>query len=204
MKQPWLNNSFHIIKVRTQKYSARILVLVKNKSAPSYLCSISGSLKQKKWKTFGVGFLFSVKTSDALCKKLWRLRCCAAEDPSAEWIISWALMSSGLTSQVLSAARPLKYSLPAAVQKKAPEGARSPRAAPGLLQHCVLCIIVLISTDNIPADPRFQSCRLKGQNFSPSSPRRLIPGFTSSALRKFNCNLGLDKILLLQKVGATW
>lgn len=78
------------------------------------------------------------------------------------------------------------------------------RAAPGLLQHCVLCIIVLISTDNIPADPRFQSCRLKGQNFSPSSPRRLIPGFTSSALRKFNCNLGLDRILLLQKVGATW
>lgn len=78
------------------------------------------------------------------------------------------------------------------------------RAALGLLQHCVLCIIVLISTDNIPADPRFQSCRLKGQNFSPSSPRRLIPGFTSSALRKFNCNLGLDWILLLQKVGATW
>lgn len=78
------------------------------------------------------------------------------------------------------------------------------RAAPGLLQHCVLCIIVLISTDNIPVDPRFQSCRLKGQNFSPSSLRRLIPGFTSSALRKFNCNLGLDRILLLQKVGATW
>lgn len=32
----------------------------------------------------------------------------------------------------------------------------------------------------------------------------LIPSFTSSALRKFDCNLGLDKILLLQKVPATW
>ena len=43
----------------------------------------------------------------------------------------------------------------------------------------------------------------EGTKLSPSSPLRLIPGFTSSALRKFNCNLGLDKILLLQKVGAT-
>lgn len=83
--------------------------------------------------------------------------------------------------------------------------------------QCFSCILVLISTDNIPtrqipADPIL---RLKqGQNFSPSSPPlssplraplfSLIPGFTSSALRKFNCNLGLDKILLLQKLGATW
>lgn len=85
-----------------------------------------------------------------------------------------------------------------------PREPRSLRGAPLLLENRVLCIIVLISTDNIPADPRFQSCRLKGQNFSPSSPHCLIPGFTSSALRKFNCNLGLDRILLLQKVGATW
>lgn len=32
----------------------------------------------------------------------------------------------------------------------------------------------------------------------------LIPRFTSSAFRKFDCNLGLDKILLLQKLLATW
>lgn len=113
-------------------------------------------------------------------------------------------MCPGRTSQVLRAAphrtaplgsaRPLPAFLsPAAVQTLHLREPGCRRAAPGLLHHCVLCITVLISTDNIPADPRFQSCRLEGQNFSPSSPRRLIRGFTSSALRKFNCNLGLDK-----------
>lgn len=77
------------------------------------------------------------------------------------------------------------------------------RAASGAPTELCFMHHRLISTDNIPADPRSQSCRLKEQNFSPSSPRRLIPGFTSSVLRKFNCNLGLEGILLLQKVGAT-
>lgn len=66
-----------------------------------------------------------------------------------EWIISWALMSPGLTSQVLSAARPSAllpfFPLSLAVQKKKkkekPPHLREPwslRATPGLLQHCFM------------------------------------------------------------------
>lgn len=122
-------------------------------------------------------------------------------------------MSPGLTSQVLSAIRPSALlPLPSAVlninnnkmiiKKTAPEGAPGSACSVGAPTELCFMHHRLIS-NNIPADPRSQSCRLKEQNFSPSSPRRLIPGFTSSVLRKFNCNLGLDGILLLQKVGAT-
>lgn len=113
-------------------------------------------------------------------------------------------MSPGLTSQVQSAVWPSALlPFPSAVlninnnnndhKNPAPEGA--PGSACGVGAPTELCFMHhrLISTDNIPADPRSQSCRLREQNFSPSSPRRLIPGFTSSVLRKFNCNLGLDE-----------
>lgn len=67
-----------------------------------------------------------IRASHCVKKAAVARRCCAAEDPSAEWIISWALKSPGLTSQVLSAARPLRFSLPSPAppsKKAAPEGA---------------------------------------------------------------------------------
>lgn len=176
-------------------------------ASPGFLYRSSRSRRSEN--LFGVVFLFSLNKSEALRKKKRRwlgaavqLRILQLNGLSPEL---WSLLASPhrcwapLGLCVFHFPRPRRR--PKKLHLREP---RSLRAAPGLLQQSVLCIIVLISTDNIPTDPRFQSCRLKGQNFSPSSPHRLIPGFTSSALRKFNCNLGLDKILLLQKVGATW
>lgn len=181
-------------------------------AVPSYLCSVARGFFNVPVEAEGVKNIlesvsyFSVNKSDALRKTRRRtgaavqLRILQLNGLSPEL---WCLLAS--PHRCWAPLGLLRYFLfPPPSKSLHLREPWSLRAAPGLLQHCVLCIIVLISTDNIPADPRFQSCRLKGQNFSPSSPRRLIPGFTSSALRKFNCNLGLDRILLLQKVGITW
>lgn len=124
---------------------------------------------------------------------------CAAESPSAEWIISRALMSPGLTSQVpglcllfLLQNRP----------RCAPEGARwGPLCAFSAGARPTLCFMHHAFNKH-RQHPHFQSCRLKGQNFSPSSPLLCSPPnprLYQLSIKKIQLQFGITQNTLITK-----